>query len=83
MRGTSTAAQARRLRPSLHPFPREQVLLGAHLNNSFPLKFEELGLGCGASLYHLSNFQPAMILSLSNVLGGFRENVKLPNRLSN
>lgn len=32
---------------------------------------------------HLYSFQPAVILSLSNVLGGFRENVKLPNRLSN
>lgn len=64
-------------------FPREQVLLGAPLNNSFPLKFEELVLGCGASLHHLYSFQTAMILSLSNVPGGFSENIKPPNRLSN
>lgn len=81
LRETCTVAQIlKTLLPESH---RVQVLLGAHLNNSFPLKFEELVLGCGASLHRLYSFQTAMILSLSNVPGGFRENRKLPNRLSN
>lgn len=71
------------LLPAPSPFPQEQVLVGAPLNNSFPLKSEELVLGCGASLHHLYSFQTAMILSLSNVPGGFSENIKPPNRLSN
>lgn len=44
-----------------------------------PWSLRNVSLGCGTSCHHLYGFQTAMILSLSNVPGGFSENRKLPN----